>query len=160
VRRGRAALLLSAALATSAATAGALLAACTLDFDRYTVASGITASPDASSDTGTSGDAIREDAADGGGSDADAGAADGALDGASTSCTPAPACLVQATSCGSSCGVANQQCTTGCADAQACLVDCRSALQSCLGACATTCFACEREAGCPATNACLDAAHS
>ncbi|MBV9948614.1 MAG: hypothetical protein JOZ69_17330 [Myxococcales bacterium] len=134
------------------------VAACTLDFGRYTAVSGLSPSADASTDQSVPGDA----GADGSAAEAPTAAPDAgdAAEGGGSACTPAPGCFSQATSCGQMCGRQYQTCLTGCADAGPCTTGCRSSLQGCLGTCATTCIACERDAGCPAPSACLDAAHS
>jgi hypothetical protein len=136
------------------------LVACALNFDVYNPvdASLEGSTADAWSEGGPSLDAP----ADGARMDAtvDAALTDASLDrDGGSSCTAPGACFQEASTCGAMCGQVYQRCVRPCDASPACTAPCTSAQQSCLGKCATTCIGCTQEAGCVASNSCLDAAH-
>jgi hypothetical protein len=155
------------ALAGAGVGVGALLGACSIDFDQF-------------NPTGTNADASASDATtvheggpqpdnqaanvDAGGGEAASdtaapddvrGAADATNEGAI--CTPPPSCLSRAQTCGATCARQLQQCLNTCGNPCS---RCTTQEQACAGQCASTCIGCTQDAGCPASGDCLDAARS
>jgi len=159
------------ALASAGAGVGALLAACSLDFDRFNpndasvdeAGSDAAMAPETVHESGPQpGDEAASPDAGGGEAASDAAAPDDVRDAADATneggaCTPSPSCLSRAQSCGATCARTLQQCLNGCFNN---CNRCNTQEQSCAGQCASTCFGCAQEAGCPANSDCLDAARS
>jgi hypothetical protein len=166
------------ALSGAAFGVGAVLAtACSMDFDRFDpidaselgAAPAVDAMPGFEFDTGGSAPDIRVAAdtqgpfrPDTGGFDAVVDAGPDARDASpdQATCSAPPGCFDQAQSCGAMCTQQQQRCLNQCGGGHSCTVQCSMQEQSCVGQCASTCIGCAQDAGCPANNACFDAARA
>lgn len=75
-------------------------------------------------------------------------------------CTPSPACINVATTCGNVCDSNETTCRAGCSNGGSgakCRNDCKDAGMQCKAACNTDCQTCLQDAGCPSATACAAA---
>ena len=122
----------------------AVAAACSHDFDAFTVPEG------GGEADGADGDA--SDASSGDATEVDAGDA-GALDGAGDGCAAPVQCIDDATRCGQDCENTLTLCTAKCTGT-GCKNQCKNAATTCHKNCGMTCVVCSEEAGCSEARGC------